>query len=62
MRNPKPQLDPNATPEALGAMWESLSKRQRMALLRNTARAAMPSSAARQAAVAATKDEQGRAC
>ena len=62
MHTPRPQLDPAASPEALAAQWAAMSKRERMALLRQTARAAMPSSSERQAAVAAQKDETGRAC
>lgn len=57
MKNPAPMLDPNASPEERAALWASLSKRQRLALLKAGQRAAMPSSAARQAAVQAQRDD-----
>lgn len=60
MKNPAATLNPAATPEQLAAYWASLSKRERMALLRRGQAAAMPSSAARQSAVAATKDAAAR--
>lgn len=60
MKNPAATLDPNADPAALAAMWAKLSKRERLAMLRAGQRAAMPSSAARQAAVAQIKTDAGR--
>lgn len=59
-RNPRVTLDPNASPEALAAYWATLGKRQRLRLLRDTQAAAMPSSAARQAAVAREKAEAAK--